>query len=155
MSKKNFKSDKGVTLIILTVYIIVMSLVIGSVGLFSTFFSLNISEVRQLSNYSYVFDKFNSNFLQDVKANKKFNINLKENIIVFEDVTMYKYNKADRSIYRGNVKIANKILDFRARRKNIEPINGVNKQVISINMVIGMNDKKVINKQVDYTLKYW
>ena len=40
------KSQKGITLISLTIYVIVMAAVIGVVGIISTFFYSNMNDVK-------------------------------------------------------------------------------------------------------------
>ena len=34
-------------------------------------------------------------------------------------------------------------------------IDNVDKEILTINIIIGDSNKNLINKQIDYTLKYW
>ena len=67
---KKFKSDKGITLLALSIYIIVISLILGLLATLNNFFSNNIKVVRDSSKYATSFDKFNSFFVEDVKNSK-------------------------------------------------------------------------------------
>ena len=68
MNKKYFKSEKGITLMALTTYIIVMLIVVGIVATVSTFFYGNLNIVKDSAKYSCEFDKFNSSIISDVKS---------------------------------------------------------------------------------------
>ena len=154
MIKKYLKSEKGITLISLTVYIIVLSLVVGIMGTISNFFYGNLNIVKDTAKYSSEFDKFNSSIIADVKLNKHVQVDSENKTIIFGDGTTYKYNPMDEGIYRGKNKIATHVTYFEASSKTII-VNDVNKEILTINVIIGTSDKKLIDKQIDYTLKYW
>ena len=109
MSKNWLKSEKGITLLSLTVYIIIMFLVVGIVATVSNFFYGNINVVRDSAKYASEFDKFNSSLISDIKENKHVNTNNDEKTIIFEDGTTYKYNVEDEGLYRGKNKISDKL----------------------------------------------
>ena len=152
MKVKQIKSEKGVTLLELTVYIIVLFIVLGTLTIISNFFNDNMDVVRYSAKYAGEFDKFNSAFLEDTKENSSANIN--GNIITFINGTTYKYSEEDSSIYRGQVKIATNVKSFSAKKKIIT-INNLDKEIISINIIIGNSSNNLLNKSIDYTLKYW
>ena len=152
MNFYNLKSEKGITLTTLVVYIIVMLIVVGIMSTISTFFYKNLGIVRDSAKYASEFDKFNSYIVKDVKNNTDFKID--DNIITFEDGTTYVYNAEDEGLYRGKMKIATNVKSFSASKKTIF-INSVNKQILTVNIIIGNSSKNLINKQIDYTLKYW
>lgn len=154
MNKKYFKSEKGITLMALTTYIIVMLIVVGIVATVSTFFYGNLNIVKDSAKYSCEFDKFNSSIISDVKSNKHVNVDNDNKTIIFEDGTTYKYNDADDGIYRGKNKIASHVKYFTISKKMIV-IDNVDKEILTINIIIGDSNKNLINKQIDYTLKYW
>lgn len=154
MSKKYLKSEKGITLMALTIYIIVMLIVVGIVATISTFFYGNLRVVKDSAKYSSEFDKFNSSIISDVKKNKHVNVNNDEHTIIFEDGTTYKYNDSDDGLYRGNNKIASHVKYFTVSKKTIV-VDNVDKDILTINIIIGASDKSLINKKIDYTLRYW
>ena len=151
---KNLKSEKGITLIELIVYVLVMTIVVGIMAGVSNFFYDNLWVVKDGAKYAGEFDKLNSNLIVDVKANKHVVANYIDKTIIFEDGTTYKYNEQDEGIYRGKNKIAANVKAFSVSNKTII-INNVEKDILTIKVIIGNSSKNLINKQIDYTLKYW
>ena len=150
---KNLKSEKGITLIELIVYVLVMTIVVGIMAGVSNFFYDNLWVVKDGAKYAGEFDKLNSNLIVDVKANKHVVANNIDKTIIFEDGTTYKYNEQDEGIYRGKNKIAANVKAFSVSNKTII-INKVEKDILTIKVIIGNSSKNLINKQIDYTLKY-
>ena len=150
--RKYFNSEKAVTLTILTIYIIVLSIVNGIFSIVGLYFYNNLTTIKEESTYLSEFDKFNSNMVSDVKSNKHVKVDKDNKVIIFEDGTTYKYNFKDNSIYRGNIKIAEKVTNFDVTLKNIV-VNFVQKEILKINISIG--EKNTITKTMEYTLKYW
>lgn len=143
------KSEQGVTLTSLVIYIAVATVLISTMAVMSSHFFANIQLVKNQSNYVVEYNKFNMFFIQDVKANKAASII--GTTIVFEDGTKYEYK--DESIYRNDKKIAKNI-----RTASFEPatytVNNVTKNLIKVNLNIGV-EKKSYQKQIEYVLKYW
>ena len=143
------KSEQGVTLTSLVIYIAVATVLISTMAVMSSHFFANIQLVKNQSDYVVEYNKFNMFFIQDVKANKAASII--GTIIVFEDGTKYEYK--DESIYRNDKKIAKNI-----RTASFEPatytVNNVTKNLIKVNLNIGV-EKKSYQKQIEYVLKYW
>lgn len=152
------RSNKGITLIELSAYIIVLLLVIGVLASIRNFFYNNLDIVKKASRYAASFDKFNSNFVKDVKNNKDANVETDETsgniIITFENGDTYVYNTTDEGIYKDKVKIATNVTAFDAKKKTIM-VNGVEKEIISISIAIGTSTDSMFYKSIDYTLKYW
>ena len=143
------KSEQGVTLTSLVIYIAVATVLISTLAVMSSHFFANIQLVKNQSDYVVEYNKFNMFFIQDVKANKAASII--GTTIVFEDGTKYEYK--DESIYRNDKKIAKNI-----RTASFEPatytVNNVTKNLIKVNLNIGV-EKKSYQKQIEYVLKYW
>lgn len=152
--KNHKKSENGITLIMLTVYIMAIFIVIGTLSAVSNFFYGNIFVLKDSARYAAEFDRFNSSILCDAKANKHVVVNESEKTIIFEDGTTYKYNEDDNGVYRGKNKIASNVMDFKVSKKTIV-IENVDKDILTINIKIGTSDQNVMNKKIDYTLKYW
>lgn len=143
------KSEQGVTLTSIVIYIAVATVLISTMAVMSSHFFANIQLVKNQSDYVVEYNKFNMFFIQDVKANKAASII--GTTIVFEDGTKYEYK--DESIYRNDKKIAKNI-----RTASFEPatytVNNVTKNLIKVNLNIGV-EKKSYQKQIEYVLKYW
>lgn len=154
-------NNNGVTLLSLSIYIIAILIVIALMSSIRGFFQNNISLVKEQGRYAADFDKFNSYFVKDVKLNKDAYVttdssaSINENLtITFEDGTQYVYNESDSSLYRNKIKLASNVSVFTASKKTIM-INSVNKNILSIKILIGTNEKTMFNESIDYTLKYW
>ena len=153
---KKFKSDKGITLLALSIYIIAISLILGLLATLNNFFSNNIKVVRDSYKYATSFDKFNSFFVEDVKNSKNAKIETNDNniTITFDNGSIYFYKDDDGGLYRGKVKIASSVTNFTATSKTVV-INNTEKEIITIDIAIGGNGKNTFSKKIDYTLKYW
>lgn len=148
----NIKNQKGVTLTELVVYITVMLAVLGVMASVSSFFYNNLGIVKESAKYSAQFDSFNSYITVDIKNNK--DVVVKNKTLIFEDGTTYVYNEADEGIYRGNQKIATNVKTFNVSKKTIT-INNVDKNILTVQIIIGNSSKTLFNRTIDYTLKYW
>lgn len=147
---KRIKTQKGVTLAALTVYLTVFIMIIGIVTTISTHFYSGIGEVVDAPKYLSEFNKFAMFFVTDVKNYKKANVT--DTTIVFEDGPTYTYK--DGHIYRNDVEIAKNIMNCTFTPKEYE-VNNITKNLINVNLKIGKNDKKSIEKNIDFTLRYW
>lgn len=152
--KDIMKSQNGVTLVQLTIYLIAMLVVIGMMTTLSNFFYGNINIIREASRYAAEFDKFNTHFVKDAESNNEVNIITTDGqvTIIFEDGTTYTYN--DEGLYRGSVKISTNVKAFTATKKIIT-INNVDKDIVTVKIIIGNSTQTLFSKQIDYTLKYW
>lgn len=141
------KSESGITLISLTMYIVVFSTIVLIMSAVSTFFYKNVSTVNSKGEERYEIDKFNMYFLEDIKNNSKVEINDESNKITFYQTNnIYLFNANNNTIYRNNVKLCSNVEEFKvSRAENTEN----SKNIISVNMIIN-------NQQYsqEYTLKY-
>ena len=64
------KTQKGVTLLSLILYMIALSIVIAMLGTISQLFFANTQYITENSKYVAEFNKFNMYFIEDVKKNK-------------------------------------------------------------------------------------
>ena len=65
------KSERGVTLVILVIYILMFSVVMGLLATLSNYIYSNLSYVNDNSIDVSEFNKFNMYFIEDTKTNKK------------------------------------------------------------------------------------
>lgn len=145
------KSQKGVTLVSLTVYVIVMAIVVGILATITTFFYKNVNdtnaEIDPITEYttfnSYFSDEINHPNIKIVKCgntqDEKGNV---QNYILFSNGVQYTYVSANHGIYRNEVKIARNI-DRCTFEEKIE--NG--KSIIMLHFESGST-----NKDIEYTL---
>ena len=154
--KDIMKSQNGVTLVQLTIYLISMLVVILMMTTLGNFFYGNINIIREASRYAAEFDKFNTHFVKDVESNNEVNITTTDGqvTIIFEDGTTYTYNSHDEGLYRESVKISTNVKAFTATKKIIT-INNVDKDIVTVKIIIGNSTQTLFSKQIDYTLKYW
>lgn len=105
------KSQKGITLISLTIYVIVMAIVVGVIAIISTFFYSNINDSNQEINPITEYTKFNSFFSDEVNhTNIKIldcgTTNDGQNYIVFDNGVQYTYIPENQGVYRNQIKIS-------------------------------------------------
>lgn len=151
------KSEKGITLIILGIYIIVFSMVMALLANLSNYIYGNLGRISDSNLDLTEFNKFNMYFIEDVKSNNQVLVqNLADENnhefvqIAFEDGDIYRYIIGDDSIYKNNQKIASDILDFKA-----EGFRKDEKTYVEITVKIGTDDETNYTKTIDYVLKYW
>ena len=171
------KSEKGITLISIIVYMIGIMLVISILAGLSNFFFQNKNYLLENDRYISEYNKFNMYFINDVKNNKtaviepvyqKINGNITTNVagtrIILNDGTVYTYrsladksssNEADaydNGIYRNRAKICTKIssctFSIDPASNKVDRADG--KRVISVTMTV--EGFTTTNK---YVLKYW
>ena len=105
------KSERGITLTILVIYIIIFSVVIGLLASLSSYIYGNIKYINDDSVDVSEFNKFNVYFIEDVKSNSQVQIDSQVNSegknivrIVFGDGDIYSFVKEEKSIYKNKQK---------------------------------------------------
>lgn len=143
------KSDKGVTLIALVIYIAVFTIVISTMALLSSYFYNNMHLIKDDASYVVEYNKFNMFFIQDVKHNSTATI--ENNVIKFEDGTIYEYKS--NSIYRNDKEIAANVKSATFNLKTYK-VENTTKNLILVNLNIGEGEKEY-QKEIEYVLRYW
>ena len=106
------KSQKGVTLISLIVYVIAMLVTISIITVVTSYFYKNIDITTERYTYLSEFTKFESYFSEEVNhsGNKILEVyngtNNEQTYIIFSSGNQYTYVKANKAIYQNSVKIA-------------------------------------------------
>ena len=151
------KKEQGVTLIILSIYIIIFSIIIALLANLSSYIYNNLEFISDKNLDISEFNKFNMYFIEDVKSNNQVLIenlvdkNNKEYIqIAFADGDIYTYTIGDDCVYKNGQKITSKVLEFNAQgfKKN-------NKTYIEVTIRVGTKDEANYKKTINYVLKYW
>ena len=150
------KSEKGITLIVLSIYIIVFSIIIVLLANLSSYIYSNIENINDSSVDISEINKFNMYFISDIKTNNQADVKtLSDNNqntiqIIFQDGDVYSYVEDEKSIYKNKQKIARNIEAF-----NAEGYKKNNKTYIQVSIEIGTKDEANYTKTTNYILKYW
>lgn len=144
------KSEKGITLSSLVIYMIIATAVISSVALLSSNFYSNMYKITEQSNYTPEFNKFSMFFSEDVKNNKSAEVSSTK--VTFEDGTIYEYKAGEKAIYRNKTKISEKLDTINFSTSNVK-VNNTTKQIINVKMEI--EGVKFAPNGIEYVLKYW
>lgn len=148
-------NEKGITLSSLVIYIIVFTLVLGLLVTMTSYIYSNLGRVNSDSYSSEEFNKFNINFVKDVKSSEDARVVTSSggNVqIVLSNNVNYNYIASEKAIYRDNVKIAEKIGVFEANRMVVT--KNISKKVIQVKIGTGGNSTD-FGKTIKYVLKYW
>ena len=110
------KSEKGITLISLTIYVIAMAIVVGVIAIISTFFYSNMEDTDNIVSPMTEYTKFNSFFSDEINHEGIEVVSCGttdngQNYIVFSNEVQYTYISENKAIYRNKVKIAKEIDD--------------------------------------------
>ena len=138
----------------LVIYIIVFTLVLGLLVSMTNYMYGNLGKVNSDSYSSEEFNKFNINFIKDVKSCDDVRVSSENgNVrIVFSNNVNYNYVASEKAIYRDKVKIAEKISTFEAQKMVINKT--IDKNVIQVKIGTGSNSTD-FGKTIKYVLKYW
>ncbi len=138
------KSQKGITLISLTVYIIVMVIVVATLTIISNFFFSNMKTASKNINPLTEYTKFTTFFTDEVNHSNIKVLDCQNDYVVFDNGVQYTFVKDNKGIYRNKIKICRNVqsCNFAYEIKN-------GKSVVTV--AIQMED--IDEKTVTYTLK--
>ncbi|MBR3002026.1 MAG: hypothetical protein IKF38_00400 [Clostridia bacterium] len=146
------KSERGVTLTSLVVYVIAMLITVTIITIITSYFYKNVEVQTESYNFLGEFTKLQSYFSEEanLETNKIVDISKNQNTasqvyIVFSSGNQYTFVKENKSIYINNVKIASHVQNCTFTE---EIQNG--KQVFVA--TIQIEDKTRVMK---YALKNW
>lgn len=104
------KSNKGITLTSLVIYVIAMVLVVTTVSTITSYFYNNIDNMNASTDSATVFTKFNMYFSEEINIKDNYPLAASTDYIVFSK-TGNQYTFKNSSIYRNQVKICDNIED--------------------------------------------
>ena len=149
------KSQKGITLISLTIYVIGMTLAISIITVISSYFYKNVdtklTDINPLTEYTkfngFFTDEINSKNIRFVESHTEGESEVTKSYVIFYNnakTVQYTFVKANRGVYRNKVKICSDVesCTFEYNKKN-------NKDVVTVTIKIGNGEQK----KVEYTLK--
>jgi hypothetical protein len=140
------RSEKGITLTTVVIYVMAMIVIVGIVATITSFFYSNTAELEETSSILGEFNKFNLYFLSETQKedNKVVKIESGKRII-FSSGAAFTYQ--DNGIYFNNIKLCSGVTDctFSMTKKD-------EKDIILVYLEIGKN--KDFARTMEYTLKY-
>ena len=152
------KSEKGVTLMSLAIYIVLMMIVIAILATVRTNFQSNLNEINQQGAEFSEISKFNMYFLQEVKKQGNDIKSISNNEILF---TMgNKYTFKNNAIYlNDNINIAENIKDCifsndLVNGKKIIKVIIIVENIYAQEMEYVLNNENLVQKyedEVEYT----
>ncbi len=137
----------------LILYIIMFSATLALLSTLSSYIFDNLNKINADSVSSEEFNKFNVNFVKDVKESNIVSISVDApNVkISFSSGANYTFVQKDKAIYKNKEKIAQDICSFEAR-KLVD--NG--KDIIQVKISVGKNSEDPqYTDEIKYVLKYW
>jgi len=140
------RTEKGITMISLVVYVAVMTVVIGVMSSIITNFYQNTDAVQENIQEIVEFSKFNNYFLKEVKTidNKVDHISTDNNYILFTSGNSFSISNDE--IYYNNIKICDNVQSMQiSLGKNG---NGINKSIINVTLIF-----ESFNKSISYKLE--
>ena len=138
------KSEKGITIISLIIYVIVLSIVIGMVAIISGAFMDSIDEADMYTDPIEQYTTFNSYFSEEVNHPGLEVVQCQDDYVLFSNGVQYSFISENRGIYKDKVKICRNI-DFCSFSRELSS-NG--KTVIIVEFSIDGQTRKT-----NYTLK--
>lgn len=141
------KSQKGITLTSLVIYIMVATIVIGILAIVGTNFARNVRELKNQQMYAPEFNQFAMYFLQDVKSNQTATVTT--NTVIFANGAEYRYDSSAKKVYRNDIEIASKIsrLSFILDHTTV---GNTQKNIIQVAFQSGE-----FSKTIRFVLRYW
>lgn len=139
------KAQKGVTLISVTIYVLVMAIVVGIIATISSFFYTNVTTVDEAGKNAAEYSNFNRSFLIDVKekGNKVKEIALDGSYLLFSNNV--KYTVKNGAMYRDNVKVCDNVKSAKFMQSF-----DYEKTIITVEITIGEKDPYYSKK--DYVM---
>lgn len=129
------KSQKGITLISLTIYVIVMAIVIGVIAIVTGVFFKSLQQSNFYTDPIAEYTAFNSYFSEEVNHSGLKILNCEDNYVAFDNGIVYTFSEENQGIYRNQVKICKDIeeCNFSEEIKN-------GKQVVEVRIKAGSQD---------------
>lgn len=141
----NKKSERGVSLSALMIYIIAMLIVISTISVIASSFYSNIDVITNESNSQKEFSRFNMFFTKDVNSqNAEINKIDEENssyIVFTNNGDKHQYTFKNNAIYMNKIKICNNVTDCKFYVSN----DDTNSKNIKVFLKIGEDFTKTLN----------
>lgn len=144
----NMKSQEGITLVSLAIYITVMIIVVLIMNSIITTFYSNTESIDARVQEVIGFNKFNTYFLKEIKLRDNVVDNISEDnenpYILFTSGNSFSMN--NKSIYYNNIKVCDKVADFIIKKG--KDGDGIDETIINITIKFD-NFSKSINYKLE------
>jgi len=166
---KKLKSEKGITLISLIIYMILVAAALGILGSITNFMYGNTSKFKSNSRYSSEFDRFNSIFIKDTQKYNHAVVTVESGVVkctlntskdgsdenISDPGVVYIYTPSKRNIVRKSqdgveLEVARNV--YSASFKANDPTK--NKNGINVKLTIGPGGE-ASEQEIYYVLKFW
>lgn len=105
------KKENGITLMSLIIYVAIMIVILGVMGIVITNFYNNTNSLQGNVAQILEFNKFNNYFLKEVKTTNNKVDNITENYILFTSGNSFSISES--SIYYNNIKICDGVQEIK------------------------------------------
>ena len=142
------KSEKGITLTSLVIYVIGITIIFAVVANLTIYFNKNSRTIEYKTNNSAQITRLNQYLINDTKKENAQITEANENIIIIQangETIKYTYDKNSKGIYRNKVKIANDVQSLEIKKDII-----YDKTKLLLNITIGMQEQ--IQKDLEYII---
>lgn len=143
------KSEKGITLTSLVIYVIGITIIFAVVANLTIYFNKNSRTIEYTTNNSAQITRLNQYLINDTKKENAQITEANENIIIIiqanGETIKYTYDKNSKGIYRNKVKIANDVQSLEIKKDII-----YDKTKLLLNITIGMQEQ--IQKDLEYII---
>lgn len=142
------KSEKGITLTSLVIYVIGITIIFAVVANLTIYFNKNSRTIEYTTNNSVQITRLNQYLINDTKKENAQITEANENIIIIQangETIKYTYDKNSKGIYRNKVKIANDVQSLEIKKDII-----YDKTKLLLNITIGMQEQ--IQKDLEYII---
>lgn len=142
------KSEKGIATVSVIIYVLAMTIVVGTIGLLTTVFYNNITLLERKADNATEYNKLNSCLIADMKTPGVKIRKIEEGnnpSIELENGTKYTFKEG--SIYREKVKICTNVEQIHFS-KSIE----FEKTILKVEVVFG-TENNTFSKTMEYTLE--
>ncbi len=146
------KSERGVTTISVTIYIIAMLLAVTIIGMLTGFFYKNVDISSNADDINKQYTKFNAYFTEEVNisGNTIVEMQVKDegtenelSFVVFSSGNQYTFIKQNKGIYFGNTKIATNIEECKFEKQENNGKTNITVKIVADNL----------DRTTTYTLK--
>lgn len=141
------KSEKGVTLLSVTVYVIGMTVAIAIISRLTAFFYSNTTDIRDIEPVTE-YTTFNTHFSEEANTPNIKILECESDYIAFDNGVQYTFVSENHSVYKNKVKICNNI-----EKCTFEQGTDENDKT-TVKVTIKVTDDKITNRApIVYTLK--
>lgn len=142
------KSEKGITLTSLVIYVIGITIIFAVVANLTIYFNKNSRTIENTTNNSAQVTRLNQYLINDTKKENVKVVEVSSNAIILEingENIKYIYDVYSKGIYRNKVKIANDVQSLKIEKEII-----YDKTTLTVNITIGKQEQ--ISKELEYII---